>query len=151
MALTDMTEILVPHPVPRIKRGYKEIKSPDAKKEKREHIQKMETFNDWGKDPVFVNNSIVICKLIRESSYAGVKTLINCYNPMIETDIETIKKHMLECTRLGGEKTDVFKLAIKYVTNDKTEIDETDLGELAEILIAAIKNKTSTYCEDCNK
>ena len=58
---------------------------------------------------------------------------------------------MLESTRLGGEKTEVFKLAIKYITNDKTEIDTTDLGELTEILIAAIKNKTSTYCEDCKK
>ena len=106
MAHTDMTEILVPHPVPGIKRGYEEMRSPEAKKEKREHIQKMETFDIWGKDPVFVNNSIVIRKLIQESSFAGVKTLINCYNPMIETDIETIKKHMLESTRLGGEKAD---------------------------------------------
>ncbi len=110
MALTDITEILVPHPAPGMKRGHEEMMSPDHKKEKREHIQKMETFNLCGKDPVFVNNSIVIRKLIQESSFAGVKTLINCYNPMIETDIETIKKHMLESTRLGGEKSDVFKL-----------------------------------------
>ena len=45
MALTDITEILVPHPSPGIKRGYEEMRSPDHKKEKREHIQKMETFD----------------------------------------------------------------------------------------------------------
>ncbi len=81
---------------------------------------------------------MAVMKLIHESSHAGVTTLINCYNAMIEIDIELIKKHMLESTRLGGEKSDVFKLAIKYVTNDKTEIDETNVGELAEMLIAAI-------------
>ena len=59
-----------------------------------------------------------VCKLIRESSHAGVTTLINCYNAMIEIDIELIKKHMLESMRLGGEKSDILKLAIKYVSNE---------------------------------
>ena len=123
MAQKDMTEILVPIEVHGSKRAFEEIKNPDTKKEKREHVKNMETFDLWGRDPVFVNNSMVVCKLIQESPHAGVKTLINCYKPMIEIDIELIKKHMLDSTRLGGEKSDVFKLAIKYVTNDNTEIN----------------------------
>ena len=100
----------------------------------------METFNVWEIGSVFVNNSKAVIKLVKESTHAGLTALINCYNAIIEIDVELIKKHMLESTRLGGEKTDVFKLAIKYFTNDKTEIDETDLGELSEMLILAIKN-----------
>ncbi len=50
MALTDMTEILVPHPVPGIKRGYEEIKSPDSKKETREHVQKKRKHSTYGKE-----------------------------------------------------------------------------------------------------
>ena len=111
----------------------------------------METLNLCGKDNIFVRNSIVIRKLIEETTFAGIKTLINCYNPMIDTDIEMIKKHMLESTGLRGEKADVFKLAIKYVTNDHTEINEKNVDELTEMLIAAIKNRTSIYCDDCKK
>ncbi len=43
MALADITEILIPQPAPGMKRGHEEILSPERKKEKREHIQKMET------------------------------------------------------------------------------------------------------------
>ena len=49
MALTDMTEILVPHPVPGIKRGYEEIKSPDSKKEKKRTCTKIGNIQLMGK------------------------------------------------------------------------------------------------------
>ncbi|MCP4355943.1 MAG: hypothetical protein GY793_10005, partial [Proteobacteria bacterium] len=118
MALAEITETLITQLAPGMKRGFEEILSPERKKEKREHIPKMETLELCRKDDIFVKNSIVLRKLIDETTFAGIKTLINCYNPMIVTDIEMIKKHMLESTGLRGEKADVFKLAIKYVTND---------------------------------
>ena len=54
----------------------------------------------------------------------------------------------------GGYDKDtipIYKLAIKYVANSEEEINEMDIGELAEILIAAIKNRLMKHCEDCEK
>ena len=43
----------------------------------------------------------------------------------------------------------VFKNAIMFVTNDTIEINESDTEELADLLIASIRNRMSKYCGDC--
>ena len=58
---------------------------------------------------------------------------------------------MLDISGQGNDGISIYKQTIKFVTNDDTEIKETDIEELAEILIAALKNKMTKYCEDCCK
>merc|ERR1712082_352489 len=57
---------------------------------------------------------------------------------------------MLETCGYGNENILIYKVAIEFVTNNyEDEITEMDISELAEILIAAIKNRMTKYCEDC--
>ena len=122
-----------------------EMKSPDHKKQKEQDTEEIP----------FICNTEILTELVKDAKNYGIETygivkLIECYNPMRGDDIELIKKHMLEYSGYGRENILVYKAAIEFVTNnDKDDISEMDIGELAEILIAAIKNRMTKYCEDC--
>ena len=62
--------------------------------------------------------------------------------------MEMMKKHMLEASENWRDKERKYKSAIKFVVNDEKEIEETDIGELAEMLLEAIVNRTTKYCND---
>ena len=141
-----------------------EMKSPDHKKQKEqdtkegnEERKNMMTLSpmEVNDKSTFVNNTKILSKLLKDAENYGIETygikkLIECFNPMLENDIELIKEHMLKTSGYGKENILIYKVAIEFVTNnDEDEITEMDIGELAEILIAAIKNRMTKYCEDC--
>ena len=130
------------------------ILSPEHKKKKSEENtepDKIITYDEMNDEKAFVCDSLVLSELMSGTKNYGVGKLIECFNAMFENDVELIKKHMLDHSGYGKDSIPIYKLAIKYVTNSDEEINETDIGELAEILIAAIKNRMTKHCEDCGK
>ena len=131
------------------------ILSPDHKKKKGDdennEPKEMMTFDEMNGNKAFVCNTEVVSKLMDDAKNYGIKKLIDCFNAMFEQNIELIKKHMLDHSGYEEDTIPVYKSAIKYVKNSEEEINETDIGELAEILIAAIKNRMVKHCEDCEK
>ena len=126
----------------------KEIKSPDHKKQKEqvteEDIEKqgnMKTLSpsEMARKTHIACNTEILSELLNDAEVYrietyGIKKLLECFNPMIENDIEKMKKHMLEYSGYGLENILTYKSAIEFVTNnDKDDIKETDLGELEEI------------------
>ena len=133
-----------------------DIRSPDHKKikgtkpDEGEGERKNATFPQMNENEAFICNTETLTKLLSVTKNYGIRKLIECYHLMNENDIELIKKHMLDCSGYGNENIKIYKLAIEFITNnEKEEINETDIGELAEILIAAIKNRMAKHCEDC--
>ena len=98
-----------------------------------------------------VQNVEALSKLISETEEYGMKKLMDCFNPVYKSKVEMIRSNMLNFSGYGKDGISVYKQTIQFVTNDVTEIKETDIGELAEILIAAIKNRMTKYCEYCCK
>ena len=87
-------------------------------------------------------------KLVKETDNINVKKLVDCYNPVLRGDIDMMKKHMLDVSESWTEKEKAFKNAIRYVLNDENEIIESNIGDLAESLLAAIENRMPTFCKD---
>lgn len=142
----------------------KELKSPEHKKQKEQVTEvdivkqgNMKTLSpsEMATKTLIACNTIILSELLNDAEENqiekyGIKKLLECFNPLIENEIEQMKKHMFEYSGYELDNILTYKSAIEFVTNnDKDDITETDLGELAEILIAAIKNRMTKYCEDC--
>ena len=126
-----------------------DINSPDAKKVRNDHDEVMETIDVIDKDMEVVYLTRVISQLDIETDDINIKKLIDCYNPVLRGDIDMMKRHMLDVSESWIDKEKSFKMAISYVVNDENEILETNIGDLAESLIAAIENRMPTFCKDC--
>ena len=111
----------------------------------------MLTFDELGEAARKVHDCDALNQLISETKVYGMMKLMDCFSPMYESKVEMIKSHMLDISGYGNDGISIYKQTIKFVTNDNTDINETDVGELAEILIAAIKNRMTKYSEDCFK
>ena len=81
----------------------------------------------------------------------NIEKLIDCYSPVLYGDFDLMKKHMLEVSETWKEKEKVFKRAIRYILNNDKGIKETNIGDLAEMLLQAIENRMPKYCLDCDK
>ena len=131
------------------------ILSPDHKKKKEDEQntepKEVMTFDEMNENDTIGWNTKVVSKLMDDAKNYGIQQLINCFNPLFENDIELTKKHMLHHSGYDKDTIPIYKSAIKYVANSEEEINEMDIGELAEILIAAIKNRMMKHCEDCEK
>lgn len=123
--------------------------SPEHKKGRNDQYERMAIFETVNEQLAIVYGTEALSKLSSETDHYGIKKLIDCYNPICDGDIELMKKHMLDISGFGEDNVFIFKLAIKFVADDDTEIDETDIGELAEILLAAIRTRMTKYCNDC--
>ena len=126
-----------------------DISSPDAKKVRNESDEVMETIDVIDNDMAVVYTTRVLSKLEIETDDINIKKLIDCYNPVLRGDIDMMKKHMLDVSESWIEKEKAFKMAIRYVLNDDNEIIESNIGDLAESLLAAIENRMPTLCKDC--
>ena len=142
----------------------KELKSPEHKKQKEQVTEEdivkqgnMKTLSpsEMATKTLIACNTIILSELLNDAEENqiekyGIEKLLECFNPLIDKDIEQMKKHMLEYSGYELDNILTYKSAIEFVTNnDKDDTTETDIGELAEILIAAIKNRMTKYCEDC--
>ena len=139
-----------------------EISSPESKKIRNEdnrhpkfridaEPENMETIDVINKDLAIVYNTRVLSKLEIDTDDKKIEKLINCYNPIICGDYDLMKKHMFDLSEDWSNRVDTFKAAIKFVVNDENESESlnSNIEELAEILLSAIENRMPKYCADC--
>ena len=126
-----------------------DINSPESKKGRDEQYERMATFDTIDENLAVIYATQAVTKLSSETDNNNIRKLIDCYNPIISGDIEMMKKHMLAESEEWEDKEEIFKSAIKFVINNEEEVDETNLCELAEVLLAAIGNRMTKYCNDC--
>ena len=126
-----------------------DINSPESKKGRDEQYEKMATFDTCNEDLTIVYATKALTKLTSETKNHITIKLIDCYNPIISGDIEMMKKHMLEESDSWENKEELFKTAIKFVTNNEEVVEESNISELADILLSAIGNRMTKYCNDC--
>ena len=130
------------------------MNSPRSKRmrEEQDHEEeKMITFENGDAELCLEFETKALSKLVSETKEYGIIKLIECYNQTSDGDIEEMKNSMLSISGIDEEHASVFKKTIQFVTNDENEIMETDLGELADILIASIRNRMAKYCNDCSR
>lgn len=131
-------------------KSVNDINSPEAKKVRNEEHDEMETIDVIDGDLAIVYATRVLSKLEIETDNVDIRKLIDCYNPVLCGDVDMMKKHMLDTSDKWKDKEDRFKAAIMYILNDYKECEEKNVGDLAEILIAAIENRMPKFCKDCS-
>ena len=130
------------------------IESPRTKKRKRfieENQEKMQTIKEKDKKIIIEYETKALSKLCSDTGDQKIRKYIECYQQSEEGDIEIAKNAMLDLYKLEGQVV-ILKEAITFVTNDpiEIEIDESDPEELADILIASIRNRMAKLCSDCD-
>ena len=128
------------------------MKSPSNKRMREEYEQeddKMITFLKGQESLGIEIETKAISKMLSETNDYGIIQLIQCYNHTADGDVEEMKAAMIGLSGIGDDYATVFKRAIQFVTNDEEEIEETEFGVLADILIASIRNRMAKYCNDC--
>jgi len=128
------------------------MKSPKSKRLREEdelEEDKMITFLKGEEHLGIEMETKALSKMVSETKDYGIIKLIECYNHTPDGDVEEMKAAMIGLSGIGDDYATVFKRAIQFVTNDEKEIEETELGVLADILIASIRNRMAKYCNDC--
>ena len=127
------------------------IETPKTKKRRRlieESQEKMQTIKEKDKKIIIEYETKALSKLCSETEDQKIRKFIECYQQSEEGDIEEAKNAMLKLYKLEGQEV-ILKDAITFVTNDLIEIDESDPEELADLLIASIRNRMAKLCSDC--
>jgi len=127
------------------------IETPKTKKRRRlieESQEKMLTIKEKDKKIIIEYETKALSKLCSETEDQKIRKFIECYQQSEEGDIEEAKNAMLKLYKLEGQEV-ILKDAITFVTNDLIEIDESDPEELADLLIASIRNRMAKLCSDC--
>ena len=134
----------------------KNIETPRTKKRRRERLieenqEKMQTIKEKDKKIIIEYETKALSKLCSDTGDQKIRKYIECYQQSEEGDIEIAKNAMLDLYKLEGQEV-ILKEAITFVTNDpiEIEIDESDPEELADILIASIRNRMAKLCSDCD-
>ena len=145
--------------------GIELPKDKDDRKRRRSEISeneisKMEVFKGLnGEDEeVVVIETRVISGLIENIEDENVRSLIECFNPILGGSPDLIKQQMLECSDKWVNKKDVYIGAINYIEHGRKDaIDRkeqlTDIGieRLREILIREIENRMPKLCKRCDE
>ena len=113
-----------------------------------ENQEKIITIKEKDKAVIIEYETKALSKLCHETDDDKVRKLIECYQQTEEGDIEVAKNAMLKIYEPKDQEL-IFKNAIMFVTNDTIEINESDTEDLADLLIASIRNRMSKYCGEC--
>ena len=127
-------------------------RSPDAKKGKRE-VERMVTWKDRSDDKELISVTIVLNELVSKSKDDKVKSLIDCYNPLIREETDLLRKHLITCCECWDNKEESIREAIRFVWPEiDLEIDSIDdLGKLADILLLSIETLMPKHCKECEE
>ena len=143
-----------------------EIKPPkdnDDRKRRRSHIsesdiRKMEVFKGInGEDEEVVIETRVISGLIEKIDEEKVRSLIECFNPILRGSPELIKQQMLQCSEKWENKKDIYIGAINYIEHGrkdardkKEQLIDSGIERLCEVLIREIENRMPNHCKRCD-
>merc|ERR1712029_1224763 len=110
--------------------------------------EKMLTWEEEDKKHIIEHVTKALSKLCSDTEDGKIRKFIECYQQSDEGDIEVAKNAMLKLYELESQES-ILKEAIKFVTNDLIEINESDPEEIADLLIASIRNRMAKLCSDC--
>ena len=126
------------------------IESPSKKRKRltEETQEKMLTIKEEDKKMIIEHETKALSKLCADTKDDKLRKLIECYQQTDEGDIEEGKNAMLKLYELENQEL-ILKNAITFVTNDPIDINESEPEELADLLIASIRNRMAKQCSDC--
>ena len=141
--------------------AYYGRKSPVAKRRREDDnddSRKMKTFVfDPTDDPSYETETLVLSDITEIVKEKEMNEIIHKFSPVIRNFPDQIKKEMLESTVDWTERKNIFIGAIKYVIkgredepNKESELEETSIERLSEILIREIENRMPKHCRQCN-
>ena len=123
-------------------------------------MKKMETFkglNSEDDDTLVVIETRVISGIIENMEEGNVKSLIDCFNPLIRHSPEKIKQQMLNCSMKWTNKKEIYIGAINYIehgrqdTRDKEkQLKDLEVDSLCEILVREVENRMPKHCKQCD-
>ena len=99
----------------------------------------------------------IISQLIQNIEDEKVKTLIECFNPVIRNSTDYIKEQMLDCSDKWENRKEIFMGAISYIIHSRQDkykeeqLKEMETDRLSEILTTEIENRMPTYCRKCEE
>lgn len=100
----------------------------------------------------------VISGLIDNIDEKNVRTLIECFNPVIRNSPDYIKEQMLDCSREWENRKDTFIGTINYIVHGSQNSMEKEeqmqvmgIERLSETLIREIENRMPKYCRKCEE
>ena len=99
----------------------------------------------------------IISQLIQNIEDEKVKTLIECFNPVIRNSTDYIKEQMLDCSDKWENRKEIFMGAISYIIHSRQdkykdeELKEMDTDRLSKILTTEIENRMPTFCKKCEE
>ena len=142
-----------------------QMENPKDKDGKRKRSEKdendsrrMETFKELrDEDEEVIIETRVISGLVKNIEDNYVKSLIECFNPVLRGSPDIINQQMKSCSEKWENKKDVYIGAIDYTihgrrdTRDKKEqLKDKGIERLREILIREIENRMPKHCKQCD-
>ena len=120
-------------------------------------IRKMEVFKGInGEDEEVVIETRVISGLIENIEEENVRSLIECFNPILRGSPELIKQQMLQCSEKWKNRKDIYIGAINYIEHGRTDardkkeqLIDSGVERLCEVLIREIENRMPNLCKRC--
>ena len=139
-----------------------EVEKPKERKRSRpdddSEEEKMEIIQDVTDENMCVVETRVISGLIESIDEENVRSLIECFNPIIRSSPDHIKQTMLECSDRWENRNNTYIGAINYIAQGRQEkssieekLEEKSLDELCEILIREIENRMPKHCGQCDE
>ena len=130
-------------------------RSPVAKKGRRELERKKERMETWkgsNAEKELISVTIVVNGLVSNISDDKVKSLIDCYNPLIREETDMMKGHIITCCENWDNKEEILREAIRNVWPEvDIEIDNIeDFKKLADILLLSIETLMPKHCKECD-
>ena len=123
-------------------------------------IEKMEIIKNV-KDEQYdmcVIETRVISGLIENVEEEKVRSLIECFNPIIRSSPDHIKQTMLDNSEKWEEKKNVYIGAKNYIVHGRQgegeleeQLKEKSVEDLSEILINEIENRMPKHCGRCEE
>ena len=130
-------------------------RSPVAKKGRRELERKKERMETWkgsNAEKELISVTIVVNGLVSNISDDKVKSLIDCYNPLIREETDMMKGHIITCCENWDNKEEILREAIRNVWPEvDIGIDNMeDFKKLADILLLSIETLMPKHCKECD-
>ena len=99
----------------------------------------------------------IISLLVQNIEDEKIKTLIECFNPVIRSSTDYIKEQMLDCSVNWEDRKEMFMGAISYIIHsrqdkyEENQLKNMEMDRLSEILTTEIENRMPTFCRKCKE
>ena len=118
----------------------------------------MESFKglNMDREDGIVLQTRVISGIVENLEEGNVRSLIDCFNPLIRNFPDLIKQQMLEHCKKWANKKEIFIGAINYIEHGKqdtrnSKLEHLDVDSLTDIFLKEIENRMPVHCRQCDE